>query len=152
MGAMTLRRSRGFTLLELLLVLAVLGVVIGMAGLAPTRSPQRLAAQEAQLFLQFFEHVREQATLQGQTLGIQVDEHGYRLARLTEQGWRGGGKPQSSELALHLRLDDTRALDGPAQLVLAGDEEHVPFTLYFSQGDEALACVVSDGLNAQLGC
>lgn len=149
---MKLRGNRGFTLLELLLVLAVLGVVIGMAGLAPTRNAQRMAAQEAQLFLQFFEHVREQAMLQGQTLGIQVDEHGYRLSRLTEQGWHAHGKTQSSELVLRLRLDDAQASHEPARLVLAGDEEHVPFTLSFIQADEALACVLSDGLNAQLGC
>lgn len=149
---MRARQSCGFTLLELLLVLAVLGVVIGIAGLAPGRSPQRLAVQEAQLFLQFFEHVREQAVLQGQTLGIQVDEHAYRLSRLTEQGWQAGDNPQSSELQLRLRLDDAPASASLVQLVLAGDEEHAPFTLYFSQADKPLACVVSDGLNAQLGC
>lgn len=149
---MRARHVRGFTLLELLLVLAVLGVVIGMAGLAPARNPQRLAVQEAQLFLQFFEHVREQAVLQGQTLAIQLDEHGYRLSRLTQQGWHASGKVQSSELLLRLKLDDAQASDDLARLVLAGDEEHAPFTLYFSQAGEPLVCVFSDGLNAQLGC
>lgn len=146
------RGNRGFTLLELLLVLAVLGVLLGMAGIAPTRNPQRSAIQEAQLFLQFFEHVREQSVLQGQSLGIQVEEHAYRLSRLTAQGWRADGKAQSSELTLRLRQDDTQHSGGLTQLVLAGDQEHVPFTLFFSQADEPLACVVSDGINAQLGC
>lgn len=149
---MKLRCNRGFTLLELLLVLAVLGVVIGMVGLAPTRNPQRLAAQEAQLFLQFFEHAREQAVLQGQTFGIAFDEHGYRLSRFGEQGWREAGSRYSSELELRLRLDDAPGSTSLVPLVLAGDEEHAPFALYFSQGDEPLACVVSDGVNAQLGC
>ncbi|MFJ4351562.1 prepilin-type N-terminal cleavage/methylation domain-containing protein [Pseudomonas sp. NPDC089428] len=149
---MKARLSRGFTLLELLLVLAVLGVVLGMAGLAPTGNPQRKAVEEAKLFLQFFEHVREQAVLQGQTLGIWVNEHDYQLSRLTKQGWQAGGNLQSSELQLRLHVDDAQALGGPAQLVLAGDEEHAPFTLFFSQASQPLACVVSDGLNAQLGC
>lgn len=149
---MKARDVRGFTLLELLLVLAVLGVLIGMAGLAPARNPQRLALQEAQLFLQFFEHVHEQAVLQGQTLGVHVDQHGYRLLRLTDQGWHASGNLQSSELLLRLQMEDAQALNDPAQLVLAGDDEHAPFTLYFSQADAPLACVVSDGLNVQIGC
>lgn len=149
-----MRRSRGFTLLELLLVMAVLGVVMGMAGFVSMHNPQRLAVQEAQLFLRFFEHARAHALISGQTLGIQVNQDGYRMMRLTHLGWRAGGDLQPSELDLRLKHTDWSPVvpDGLVQLVLVDDEEHTPFILYFRRAGELLACVTSDGINLHVGC
>ncbi|MGM3215399.1 prepilin-type N-terminal cleavage/methylation domain-containing protein [Pseudomonas sp. PhalM4] len=54
-------RSRGFTLLEIMLVLLLVGVVLAMAGLQVGQGPHRLARQEAALFLQLVQYARQQA-------------------------------------------------------------------------------------------
>lgn len=44
------RRSQGFTLLELLLVMLLLGIVMSMAGVMFGRDPQRMANQKPAFF------------------------------------------------------------------------------------------------------
>ncbi|WDY58360.1 prepilin-type N-terminal cleavage/methylation domain-containing protein [Pseudomonas sp. PSKL.D1] len=147
------RQMCGFTLLEVLLVLAVLGTVISMARLVPLGSPHRLAQQDAQMFLQLFEQSRDRALLEGQLLGMHIDAGGFQVMRYTERGWYLTGRRVASDLELQLELDSVSELPGNApQLQLSGDQEHAPFVLAFGRAGETLACVVSDGLDARIGC
>lgn len=85
-------RAQGFTLLELLLVLLLLSIVMGMAGLGIGRDPQRLASQEANLFLQLVQHARQQAVLEGVALGIRIDPQGYQLLKARGDSWEPAGQ------------------------------------------------------------
>lgn len=147
---MTRRQGQGFTLLELLVVLALLGVLTGMVGLALGRDPQRKAVQEARLFVQLVQHARQQAVLQGTTLGIQVDTQRYRLARRTGQSWQALGPWRDTGLGLQLQLDGLPVPPRPGEtpgLMIHGNDEHSVFTLHFQQAGVRLASVTSDGLN-----
>ncbi|MQG92422.1 GspH/FimT family protein [Pseudomonas sp. MN1F] len=149
---MTLRRSKGFTLLEMLLVLLLAGVVMGMAGLQLGRDPQRLASQEAGLLLQLVEHARQQAVLEGQEMGVQIDARGYQLMRAFGNKWAAAGPRRDTGLDLRLSIDGFPVmLAGPgdaAQLVFARNDEYTPFSLSFDEAGVGLAQLSSDGLNA----
>ena len=144
------RRSRGFTLLEIMLVLLLVGVVLAMAGLQVGQSPQRLARQEAVLFLQLVQYARQQAVLEGRDLAVHVDSRGYQL-----KGERHSvavqGQRRDTGLDLHLEIDGLAVmpgkLEGTAQLVFSRSDEHTPFSLSFHEAGVSLAQVSSDGLN-----
>ncbi|ATP47274.1 type II secretion system protein GspH [Pseudomonas putida] len=148
---MTLRRSRGFTLLELLLVMLLAGIALGVAGLAGGGDRQRLAYREAGLLLQVVQHARQQAVLEGQALGLRIDPHGYQLMLRAGPVWAAAGQRRAIELDLQLEIDGVAvALHGPAsgaQLVFASTDEYTPFSLHFHEAGVRLASLTSDGLN-----
>ena len=148
---MNLRRSQGFTLLELLLVMLLLGIVMGMAGFIFGRDPQRMANQEANLFYQLVQHARQQAVLEGLALGIRIDAQGYQLLQAADDGWAAVGKHRDVELDLRVEVDGVavpHALPGSApQLVMYANDEHTPFSLHFEAGNVRLVSVSSDGMN-----
>lgn len=145
------RRSRGFTLLELLLVMLLLGIVMGMAGFTFARDPQRVASQEASLFLQLVQFARQQAVLEGLTQGIRIDAQGYQLLKASEDGWEAAGRHRDIDLDLRLEMDGLSApyalAGGAPQLLMYGNDEHTPFSLHFEADDVRLVSVSSDGLN-----
>ena len=145
-------RAQGFTLLELLLVLLLLSIVMGMAGLGIGRDPQRLASQEANLFLQLVQHARQQAVLEGVALGIRIDPQGYQLLKARGDSWEPAGQQRDIGLDLRLQIDGLPvppAVPGKApQLVMYGNDEHTPFSLYFEADTVRLVPLSSDGLNA----
>lgn len=140
--------SRGFTLLELLLVLALLATLVGMAGLSLGRDPQRQAQQEASLFQQMLQLARQRAVLEGAPLGVRVDGQGYRLYRHDPQGWQPAGEHRDTGLRLSLLIDGQPvAHGGPPQLLIHDSDEHSVFSLHFYQDAVRLVSVSSDGLN-----
>ncbi|WP_060509884.1 type II secretion system minor pseudopilin GspH [Pseudomonas sp. NBRC 111124] len=149
---MSPRRTKGFTLLEMMLVLLLAGVVLGMAGLQLGRDPQRLASQEAGFLLQLVEHARQQAVLEGQEMGVQFDARGYQLMKASGTSWVAAGQRRDTGLDLRLSIDGFPVtLAGPgntAQLVFSRNDEHTPFSLSFHEGGVDLAQLSSDGLNA----
>ena len=68
------RRCRGFTLLELMVVIALMGIVLGAVGLTAGNTPGRQARQEAGQVVQLIQHLREQAVIEGRA-------HPHGLAR-----------------------------------------------------------------------
>lgn len=145
------RRSRGFTLLELLLVMLLLGIVTGMVGFTFARDPQRMASQEANLFLQAVQYARQQAVLEGLALGIRLDAQGYQLLKASEESWEAAGKRRDVDLDLRMEIDGLPVpyamAGGPPQLVMYGNDEYTPFSLHFEANNVRLVSMSSDGLN-----
>ncbi|QXH51206.1 prepilin-type N-terminal cleavage/methylation domain-containing protein [Pseudomonas fakonensis] len=140
--------SRGFTLLELLLVLALLATLVGLTGLSFGHDPQRQAQQEASLFRQMLQLARQRAVLEGAPFGVWVEGQEYRLYRRSQQSWEPAGEPRDTGLRLLLLLDgQLPAQDGEPQLLIHENDEHSVFSLHFHQDVERLASVSSDGLN-----
>jgi general secretion pathway protein H len=148
---MTLRRSRGFTLLEMMLVLLLVGIAMGMAGLQLGADAQRLANREAGLFLQLVQHARLQAVLEGRELGVRIDTRGYQLMAGAGRTWEVAGPRRDTGLDLQLAIDGfpvmLARLDNAAHLVFASNDEYTPFSLSFHEAGTRLAEVLSDGLN-----
>lgn len=106
------RRSSesGFTLIEVLVVLVIIGVVLTFATLSvnPTGPGDRLDTASQRL-LALAQDAADEAILSGQTIGLQIGNHGYRFIRLTDHGWK---TINSSDSPLRpRRLDDDLYID-----------------------------------------
>ncbi|MGB7755639.1 MAG: type II secretion system minor pseudopilin GspH [Salinisphaera sp.] len=88
---MRLHRSHeaGFTLIEVLVVLVIIGVVLTFATLSvnPTGPGDRLDAASQRL-LALAREAADEAILSGDTMGLQLGDQGYRFIRMTDQGWK----------------------------------------------------------------
>ncbi len=82
-------KCRGFTLLELLVVLVLMGIILSMAVLSVGdggRGDQ--IRQEARRVVATFNLVSDEAVLNSQPYGVQLAQDGYRFLRYTNNVWQ----------------------------------------------------------------
>ena len=146
------RRCRGFTLLELMIVLVLIGVLMGMVSFATGSSPARQARQEAHAFAGLIRQLREQAVLDGQEHGVRLSDAGYRAMRLGARGWEPLSRMYPWPDALLPRLssdgypESLGTEDGPPQLLMLSSDETSPFSLTFESHGRTWSRVAADGL------
>lgn len=83
------RRADGFTLMELMVVLVVIGICtagIGL-GMGTLLDPQRKLRQDALQLAQHLQVARDEARIDGRTLRWQGDAHGYSFSRRDGGRW-----------------------------------------------------------------
>ena len=100
---------RGFTLVELLIVLVLLGVVAAMIVPAIGTDERRLLEREAARLAGALEQASATAQWRGETLGVSADRSAYRF-------WRRDGDGQWSVIAQDEVLGP-RVLPTPVQIV-----------------------------------
>ncbi|QHF42636.1 type II secretion system protein GspH [Pseudomonas sp. S35] len=146
------RHSRGFTLLELMVVIALMGIVLGAVGLTTGNTPGRQARQEAGEVVKLIEHLREQAVIEGREYGVRVRRDGYQVYRLDPQGWQQTGAAQrlAEGMQFHLEQEGRRlSLESVApQLLMLSSDEVSAFVWSFAFEEQVWARVVSDGVGA----
>lgn len=132
------RVPRGFSLIELLVVLVIIGVVTGMAVLAIGGSGERTVENAARRAAALITLACERAALTGRDIGFSVVLDGLRFGNFEPDGWHPLGPGGSDELR-------ARAL-GP-ELDLAAWREGVELPLSDEPGMEpAFACLSSGEL------
>ena len=83
------RRARGFTLLELLVVLAIVGLALGGASLALRDSGAALLTREGERLAALLEAGRAQSRASGVPVRWQADAQGFRFEGLPAALWLG---------------------------------------------------------------
>ena len=138
------RHCRGFTLLELMIVIVLIGVLLGMVSLATGANPVRQARQEADAMVRMIHQLRERAVLDGQEYGLRLSVDGYRAMRLDGRGWEPVAALYRWPENLRLRLEQDGysvslgADEGPPQLLMLSSDETSAFTLTFATRDSDL--------------
>lgn len=145
-------RCRGFTLLELMIVIVLMGVLAGMVSLAIGPSPAREARQQAQDFIRVVQALRERAVLDAREYGVRLQPRGYQALRFEAAGWTALASMQRlpADVTLGLELDGHEVtLDdgqGAPQLLMLSSDEISPFRLSIKVAGQTFLRVSSDGL------
>lgn len=148
------RRASGFTLLEVLVVIVIIGVITSMAVISvKVLGGDHEMEQEAERLQALLTQVREEATLQSRDLGLRVDETSFEFLEYDSrmERWRAVvGDPLLRErtlpqgLRLALRLEDRATKLEPRQpetdrnpifpqVILQASGDLTPFDLVFSR-------------------
>lgn len=143
---------RGFTLLETLVVIVLIGVLLGMVTLATGPSPSRDARAKAMGLVQVLQAARESAVLEGREYGLLFMKDSYRLLTLQADGWQSAGPLHSAgDLRWVLAQGGLPVTLGPEHAVpqvwLLGSDEYSAFELHLEAAGAPVLILTGDGLN-----
>ena len=133
---MTLRRARGFTLLELLVVVSIMALATAGVGLALRDGSQHSLEREGERLAALLESARAQSRASGVLVRWRAVEGGFRF-----DGLRAGTLPTQW-------LDNSTRVRGPGSLVLGPEPLIGPqqVILVQPQHPEHALRVATDGL------
>ena len=167
-----LNRSRGFTLLEMLVVLVVVGVMVALLVIGFKDSPQQRVRREANDLAALINAASDEAVMRGIELGLVIDGSGYQFVYFDPEKEQWQPAPERG-LARHdfaepytvdftidgSAVDDNtrRRIQAFAQrsgdaalrplLLILSSGEVTPFRLVLSIDKAQPAALTSDGLN-----
>lgn len=78
--------SRGFTLIEVVVVMLILTIILAMVGVRLTRDPSDIVRDEARRLALVLQSAQQQAILEGRPYAFAVTDEGYRFLRLNNEG------------------------------------------------------------------
>lgn len=145
-------RCRGFTLLEILTAMVLIGVLLGLATIGLRAGPAQKARQYAYELLTMITHLRVKAVSDGAEYGLRFDDDGYRVMEWKKGQWlQRSAHPVGQGMSFRLELEG-QALQlshraGEPQLLILSSDEISAFALYFETAEGPLLGMSSDGVN-----
>lgn len=132
--------QQGFTLLELLTVMFIIGIIVSFAGLSVGQNTSRLVQDEAERLHGLIRLASEEAVLQGRELALQFNTDSYGFLFLRGEEWQPmtddamlRERPLPEVVRLELLLEGVAvALDNeenPPRIIILSSGELTPFEL-----------------------
>ncbi|MGJ8669438.1 MAG: type II secretion system minor pseudopilin GspH [Oceanococcus sp.] len=155
-------RQLGFTLIEILVVVFIIGVILGFATLSLSgRALDDRAQEEARRLTEILRLARDEAAMTGFELGWRQTEKGYEFLALSDEGWTPYGKntplrPRDlpEPLRIEVRVDDLpieadkkKALP---QFMILSSGEITPFSLRLDAEQLDFVFLISGNLLGEL--
>lgn len=145
--------SSGFTLVELMVVIVLIGVLASMVHINLGDNNARNARQEADVLHSLMHGLRERAVLEGQEYGLRIEPGAYQLMRFDRNRWEAVDTrvqlPFGLVLALTLdaQTQPLLPLAEMPQLLWLSSDENTAFSLHFDSPPRRWRSIVSDGLS-----
>ena len=134
-------RSRGFTLVELLVVVVIVVIMITLAGAQLMRSPGEAVRDESERLALLLQSAREEAILQGRVFAFGAGRESYRFLRLERDGKLKIAKDDEllrpRQLALGVAIESLRieGADGNADPGPGGNAQQQQGLVFLPSGD-----------------
>jgi general secretion pathway protein H len=78
----------GFTLLELLIVILIMGVVLGAVSLKAAQTNKQILQQDVQRLAALMQLARDEAIVKNQLIALELDTDRYRFFIKNDNGWQ----------------------------------------------------------------
>jgi general secretion pathway protein H len=144
--------QRGFTLLELLVVMVIAGITLGMVSLNALPSERQVLEQEAQRIALLLQLGRDEAILRNVPIAFEADGQRYRFLVRENNSWqlltRDDMLREREFKRTPIGISIYPPLPGPAmplRLVFGREPVDKPFLLTLAYGDASVA-IRADGI------
>lgn len=139
----TKTRAAGFTLLELMAVILIIGIIVSFASLSIGQNTSRIVQDEVERLHGLIQLAGEEAVLQGRELALEFNRDKYQFLELGSDGWqpieedkmfRERPLPEPVEVELMLEGVDTSFEDKKnlPRIFILSSGELTPFNLTLS--------------------
>ena len=133
------RNNRGFTLIEILVVVVIMGITVGFALLAfGDFGRSRRIVMAAEQFINYVKLVEQQAILETSTLGIRLNKNSYQVVRFQfPSSWQIISKnvifhqqqfPKNT--VIRLTTENLQEEKGGPQIIIDASGDMTPFKLH----------------------
>jgi len=147
-----LRDARGFTLLELLVVLVIIGITLGAVSINAIPSSQKNLQNEAQRIALLLQAARDEAIVRNRPVAFEADANNYRFLVRNDTDWAQITdddlmRERPFKMAPVGLLMDPAPVTGsdPLRIVFGREPVDKPFVLTLSVGNDAVA-IHADGI------
>jgi general secretion pathway protein H len=146
------RAARGFTLVEIMVVLVIIGITLGMVSINAIPSPRQNLQGEASRIALLLQLARDEAIVRNRLVAFEADSEHYRFLVRTETGWEAITKDdllrerpfKSSPVTL--LIDPASAGTGnPMRITFGREPVDKPFVLTMAIGEDKVA-IRADGI------
>lgn len=146
------RAARGFTLVELMVVMVIIGITLGLVSLNAIPSPRQNLQNEAQRLALLLQLARDEAIVRNRLVAFEADTEHYRFLVRNETRW----DPVTQDDLLRERpfknapivllLDPPGAgAANPLRITFGREPVDKPFVLTLASGDNSVA-IRADGI------
>lgn len=153
-----MRNSQGFTLIEILIVLVIIGITLGFAVLAfGDFGEERRIIFFAEQLNNSLKLAQQQAILETSTMGLRIDNTSYQIVKFQDPaGWnykntKGIFKnvlfPRNTVLNIKT---DNKIPNGVPAIVIDPSGDMTPFTLYFGSTHTPVIVTITGKHNGSL--
>jgi general secretion pathway protein H len=145
-------RGGGFTLVEIMVVLVIIGVTLGLASLNAMPSPRQDLQKEAQRIALLLQLARDEAIVRNRPVAFEATPERYHFLVRTETRWEPIAKDDLlrerdfKNAPLTLLLDPTTAGTlNPLRITFGNEPVDKPFVLTLASGNDRVA-IRADGV------
>jgi general secretion pathway protein H len=148
-----LRKATGFTLVELLVVMVIIGITLGLASLNAIPSPRQDLQQEAQRLALLLQLARDEAIVRNRLVAFEANGERYRFMVRGDTGWEPVTRDdllrergfKNAPLQLVLEPAGASAAGENLRITFGREPVDKPFLLTLASGGNAVA-IRADGV------
>ena len=147
-----LTRMRGFTLLELLIVLVIVGITLGMISFKGLPDDRQILLSDAQRIALLLQLARDEAIVRNRPLAFEAEAGGYRFLIRDEGTWQ---VIEQDDLLRERKFKKSPILfsmtpsasdpTAPIRIIFGREPVDKPFVLTMSLGEQQVA-IRADGI------
>jgi general secretion pathway protein H len=146
------RKVSGFTLVELLVVMVIIGITLGLASLNAIPSPRQDLQKEAQRIALLLQLARDEAIVRNQLVTFEANADRYHFLVRNEKGWSSVANDdllrerafKNAPIQLLLEPSGSGGTN-PLRITFGREPVDKPFLLTLASGDNHVA-IRADGV------